>query len=46
MACKNCKWYMDCCVFATAIEESGVAITDAIADSICQCMRLGDKKRG
>lgn len=27
-SCKQCKYYMDCSIFAAALEESGVEITD------------------
>lgn len=45
MACKNCKWYMDCAIFASAIEDSGGVLTDEIAEEICQCVRKFDYKQ-
>lgn len=42
--CKQCKYCMDCSVFATALEESGVKITDFIAHQICEAMLVGDKE--
>lgn len=42
--CKQCKYYMDCSVFAASLEESGVVITDFIVNQICEAMLLGDKK--
>lgn len=43
-SCKQCKYYMDCSIFATALEESGVVITDFIAHQICEAMLIGSKK--
>lgn len=42
--CKQCKYYMDCSIFAAALEESGVEITDFIAHQICEAVLIGDKK--
>lgn len=42
--CKQCKYYMDCSIFATALEESGVMITDFIAHQICEAVLIGDKQ--
>ena len=42
--CKQCKYYMDCSIFSTALEESGVEITDFIANQICEAVLIGDKK--
>ena len=43
-SCKQCKYYMDCSIFAAALEESGVEITDFIANQICEAVLIGDKK--
>ena len=39
MTCKQCKYYMECALFADAIEESGVELTDGVAASICRTVR-------
>ena len=44
MTCKKCKWYLDCAIFACGLDDSGVEITDEIAEHICQTMRLGFKE--
>ena len=43
-SCKQCKYYMDCSIFAAALEESGVEITDFIAHQICEAVLIGAKE--